>query len=284
MAFRASQIPIIGGFFDNSGDNILNEMQQNAALYQGIQAPNFKNYTPEQYEQAGLYNPTLAQYQTIQQDPELRSQQMSNLARMANLADTGLSDVDQMKFQQARDIGNEISRGGTEAALQNAEARGQAGTGLEFGMRELASQNAANRAQQAALDQAGNSAQMRALYTQAFGNALQGQSNQEFNQNAANADIINRFNQANTQTQNQGQLYNLGQQQAVANANVTNSNQAQQYNNQLQQQYYQDQLSKANGEAGANQGVANAYAAEGAADASNRNSLLQTGILGAALL
>lgn len=278
MANGLAQIPLIGGFFDNTGDQILQQEQKNQSLYGGLNTPTFNPYVPNQYYQAGVLDPTMATAETAQQDPALQKMQMSNLQRMAGLADTGLSNVDQAGYENARSIGNQVLHGGTEAALQNAQSRGQAGTGMEFGMREMAAQQGAQNAQSAALQQASDSAKMRALYTQAFGGAAGGLSAQNFNQNATNAGILNNFNMANTQAKNQAQQYNVGVAQSNANQNVGQKNYAQQYGNQMTQQQYEDQLQKVSGQAGANKGVADAYAAQGAADASNRNSLTQAGI------
>lgn len=275
MADISKQLPMVGGYFDDTGDKIKEQMAQNQGLYGNLQVPTFNPYVPQQYQQVGQYDPTMAEASTVQQDPRLQQMQMQNLQKMSGLADTGLSAVDQAGYQQARNIGNETLRGGTEAALQNAQARGQAGTGMEFGMREMAAQQGSQNSQNAALKQASDAAQMRALYTQAFGGAAGGLSQQQFGQNATNAGILNQFNMANTQAKNQGQQYNLGVAQSTSDKNVGNANQAQQYNNQLSQQGFQDQLSKVNGQAGANTGMANAHAAQGAADASNRNEQLK---------
>jgi hypothetical protein len=67
---------------------------------------------------------------------------------------TGLSAEDQLNFEKARSLGAQQSQQGAQAALQNAAARGVGGSGLEFGMREQANQEAANRAQTAGLEQA----------------------------------------------------------------------------------------------------------------------------------
>lgn len=277
MSNILSSIPIIGGLFDDSQEQALEQLRANQQLYGNLQTPDFQTYTPEQYQVAGSYDPQQAQASTISEDPTLRSAQLSALNKMAGLANTGLSDVDQAGFAKAREQADQISHSGTQAALQNAQARGVGGSGLEFVMREQAAQDAAQRAQDAGLSQASQSAQMRALYNQAFGSMAGQVRGQDYNANAANAGILNNFNMYNTQSGNQAQLYNLGQQQQVSNANVTQNNQAQQYNNQLKQQTYGDQLQKVNGQAGANTGVAQGYAAENAANTSERNS--NTGLL-----
>lgn len=261
MANLAAQIPLIGGLFDSSQQQAMDQLAKNQALYSGLQMPEFSDYKPTEYD------PTMAQANTISEDPSLKSAQMSALSKLAGLADTGLSAVDQQGFERARELGNQISNSGTAAALQNAQARGVGGSGLEFAMREMAGQNAAGRAQDAGLSQASQSAQQRALYNQAYGNALSGVRGQDFSANSANANILNNFNQYNTSAKNQAAQYNVGQQ-----------NSAQQYNNGLRQQGYQDQLQKLAGMSGANNGMAQGYAAQDAANTAARNSNTQLGM------
>lgn len=285
MAFSVgkllSGVPVIGGAFDDSDQQAIDQLKQNQALYSNINTPDYQQYKPEDYTLAGSYDPEAANATTVSEDPALRSQQQSYLMKLAGLSDTGLSDVDAAGFANARNIADQISRSGTQAAVQNAQARGVGGSGLEFAMREQASQDAAGRAQQAGLDQAAQSAKQRALYDQAYGGALGGVRAQDFSANSANANILNQFNMANTQNRNQAQLYNLGQAQNISNANTTQHNSAQQYNNQLQQQMFNDQLEKANGQSGANSGVAKGYAAENASNTANRDA--NTGLLASIL-
>lgn len=271
----ASQIPIIGGLFDDSQDQALQQLKKNQELYGNLQTPDFQKYVPDAYKVAGEYDPEKAQAQTVSEDPSLRSTQLAVLNKMAGLADTGLSDVDQAGYEHAREIGDQMVNSGTQAALQNAAARGQAGSGMEFAMREAANQAGAGRAQDAGLQQSADSARMRAMYAQMMGQDASSLRSQDFSNNAANAGIMNQFNLLNTQNANQAQQYNLGNKQNVSNMNVQNQNAAQQYNNQMTQQQYQDQLQKVSGQTGANSGMAQGYAAENAANTAARNQNTQ---------
>lgn len=273
------KLPVIGEFTDSSSDDVLDLLRQNQALYGNIQLPELKDYKPEEYQWLADFNPEDVNFQQISEDPLIRSAQMSALNRMAGLADTGLSDVDAAKFQESRDIGNQIARSGAEAAMQNAQARGVSGSGLEFANREIANQEGAKRAQDAALAQAATSAQQRALYQQAYGNQLAGLRGQDFTANQANTSILNQMNQMNTQTGNQAQMYNLQGRQGVSNQNVSGRNQAQLTNNDIAQQRFQNAMSKAAGQAGANTGMAGGYAAQGAANAATRGALTQMGMM-----
>lgn len=261
-----SQLPVVGGMFDNSGQQALDQLANNQAVYQGVGIPDQKwqNYNPESM------TPELAQASQISEDPTVRSAQLSALSKMGDLANTGLTAVDQQGYQQARDIGNQMAHSGSQAALQNAQARGIGGSGMEFANREIANQEGAGRAQQAGLAQAADSARGRANALQAYGAGLGQQRAQDFNANAANTGILNQFNMANTQAQN-----------AANQWNVQNRNNAQQYNQQgqlnLGQQNFNNQITKAGGMAQANTGMAQGYAAQNAARTSDRNMWTKIG-------
>jgi hypothetical protein len=277
-------LPVIGGLFDDSEEQAERQMREILKLYEGLETPDlqFRSYRPEEYSYIGDMTPEAAKHETISEDPRLKSAQMSHLAKLAGLAEDGLSDVDEATFMQAQLNAGQQARGNREAAMQNAAARGVSGGGLEFAMMEAGNQAAAQQAQMAQLQQAAESARQRALYSQAYGQQLGAVRGQDMNANAANADIINRFNLANTQTRNDAQAQNLQNRQAVMNANTQGRNNAQQYNAEtgraVQQQNYENQLKKTAGMAGAHQGMANTYAAQGAANADTRNKYLDTGV------
>jgi hypothetical protein len=262
MSNPLAQLPIVGGMFDSSQDDAINAIKGNKGLWDNLKTPDlqWKDYAPTAYQYGGDM-----QAQQIENDPLIRSAQMSALQKLSGLADTGLSDVDQAGYENARSIGSQVAHGADQAALQNATSRGVAGSGMEFAMREQGAQDAASRAQQAGLQQAADSARQRALYQKTYGDALSSQRGQDFQQSAANTDILNKFNQANT-----------GRRDQVNQANTAGSNQAQMYNNQgqinTQQQNFNNQLSKTGGQTGANGQVANAYAAENAANTAGRNA------------
>lgn len=252
-----SQRALIGQFFDPSEQNAMNALGAAPAGYQNLQTPNL---------QAQTYNPQAYNYQTVSQDPTIKSAQMSYLNKLAGLSDTGLSAVDEANYARAGQLANQQYAGNQAAALQNAQARGVAGGGLEFALKEQADQNASTNQNNANLQQAATSAQQRALYNQAYGNALNQQQQQQTGLSKTNADIINQFNQLNTGNQNQAQLYN------------------QQYPNQLAQQNYQNQLSRLGGLSNANQALAQGYAAQNAANTSGRNQDTKTLMSGLSFL
>lgn len=268
-------LPVVGGIFDDSDEMALDQFRKSQRIWEELGLPEYSDYVPEMYEYQGDYRPEEAEATLVEQDPAIISRQLAALDQLSGLADSGLSQVDELGFAEARELGSQMARSGREAAIQDAQARGVSGGGLEFALREIANQKGSNRAAQAAREQAAKSAEMRALYQSAYGDALAGFRNQGFNENATNADILNRFNQFNTQYRNDAQLRNLDVQQAVGNANVDQRNYAQQYANDLQDRRFQNRVTKAEGMTGANTGMAQGYAAQNAARTANRNANTQ---------
>lgn len=267
-------LPVIGGLFDDSEEKAMGQLQKNQDLYSGLSVPDIERlgFSPEEYSLAGDIRPEDASYQTVSEDPRLRSSQLQNLAGLSELAQNGLSDVDKLGYNQARQIGSQQAQARRQSAMQDAQARGVAGGGLEQALREMGSQEGANRAQQAGLQQAADSSRQRALYQQAYGDSLSQMRGQDLTANQSNANIINQFNMANTQARNQAQQQNLANHQQVGNANVDQRNAGHQQKIDLAQQAYQNQLNKVQGQTGANMGAAQGYAAESAANANRRKA------------
>lgn len=244
-----SELPLVGGMFDDSQDQAMAQYKKNQDLYNQYQPPelSYGNYNPQQY-----------QYQSIDSDPAIRSMQLSALNKMGNLADTGLSDVDKATFSQAQEQANQQARGSREAIQQNAMARGMGGSGLQFAMQEQGNEAANQRAHDQNLQQASDSARQRALYTQAYGSGLQGLRGQDTDIASRNANIANQFNQMNTSSANQAQLQNI--------------------NNQFNagQQNWQNRMNWMNGSTGANNQMARGYEGISANNQESRNAGMNT--------
>lgn len=234
---------------------------KNRDLLDAIKDPVYAQYAPE------LYSNESANYELINDNPLLKSAQMAALAKMAGLADSGLSDVDQAGYEKARDLGGQMQKAGTAAAMENAAARGVGGSGLEFATREIANQEASRRAQDAALTQAADSARQRALYAQAYGNQLAGVRSQDAQTATANAGIINQFNQMNTQNRN-----------ATNNANVNSRNDAFKYNEGLKDKTFNNQMARATGQMANNNQMADIAMAQSAQNQAANNTLLNAGL------
>lgn len=252
---------ILGG--DNSADDVKRLMAENQRLFGDLETPEYAEYNPE------LYDNEIANYQLNSEDPALRSKQLEALSQFGDLANEGLSDTDRAVFAQARGVGDQMARSGTQAALQDAQVRGVGGSGQEFALREAANQGGAQRANEAAVAQAAASAQARQRALEAYANQAGGMRDQDYRNSSANTNVVNDFNKLNTQNRN-----------TTNAANVDAKNSAFKYNQGNQTQAFNNNVAKINGQTGANTGMANAYAAQGAAETADRNQLLQLGATG----
>jgi len=255
------------GFFDGADDSLdvaKQALNRNRLMYDQIALPEYQEFNPE------LYNSESYNAELIAEDPMLKSKQQGSLKMLEQLANQGLSAEDEAGFAQARDMGAQQARSGTQAAIANAEARGVAGGGMEFAMREMANQGGAQRSQAAGLEQAAAAARQRALAAQAYQSALGQQRDGDYRANSANTNIVNQFNQANTNQRN-----------AVGQANTDARNGAFQYNQNLKDKNYGNQIGRADRIAGFNDREGELDAAEKEA-ARKRRAAIGSAIGGAA--
>jgi hypothetical protein len=246
---------------DNSMDAMLRQLEKNRGLYNAIKLPEYKEYSPE------LYNPESATAQLTSEDPVVKSKQLEALSKLSDLSSEGLSDADVAGFAKAQSVGNQVARQGTQAALQNAAQRGISGSGLEFALRDSANQDAAERAQQAGLEQAAARSNQRNQYLQAYAGQLGQTRDQNYRADAGNSNVLNQFNMANTQARNQaGQL------------NTANKNDAFQYNQGLKDKNYQNEIGRADRIAGMNTQQGQMEAAD--AEARRRRQQAMAGMAG----
>lgn len=247
---------LFGGSSDKGYAAAYMQNLKNQAMYDSLELPEYDEYNPE------LYNIESANYELMTEDPVTKSMQMSALAKMAGLAESGMSDVDAAGYAEARSLGNQQSRAGTQAAVQDAQNRGVAGSGMEFAMREIANQGGAERSNKAALQQAADSARQRALYAQAYGQQVSGMRDQDARTSQANTNVINQFNQANTNARNANNA-----------ANVDQRSSAFMYNEALKDKNYQNQVGVVDRKAGLNKEQAQISAAQAAAEAKKRQAM-----------
>jgi hypothetical protein len=236
-------------------------LDRNRVLLDSIALPEYEQWIPETYDLES------ANYSLVQEDPILRAYQMQALQKMAGLANDGLSAEDQAAFAEAKNQAGQMARGNTEAAIQNAQNRGVAGSGMEFALREMANQGATERARASNMDQAAASARNRVLYNQAYMQGTSQARGDDARTNTANANILNQFNMANTQARNQA---------GANNANLKND--AFQYNQNLKDKNFNNQMSRATGHMNLNNQEADARMAE--AEAKRRRDQGIGGLIG----
>lgn len=223
------------GAASNAANMTEEERVRQAALARlaAIQDP---TYSSQQY-QTETYNPELyaspedAAYQEVEIDPRIREYQLAALSQLADRYN-GAADAQMNAEQyQARNQASRLAQGREGAIVQNMQARGMGGAGMEAVLRAQAAQEGANRAQAGGLQAAQNMALQKlagqASYLQGMG-SFRGQEQQMAGQNA---DIINRFNmhntgmrnqtnQANVDMKNKGSLYNIGAKAGDRAANI----------------------------------------------------------------
>lgn len=281
---RAGKTPKTKDYFNTLETPNTNDMelQLQQLVQQGV-------ITPED-AQAALVGDSAMSGITL--DPKLKENQMAALSQLSGIVEGGgLSDPDRAALMKLNNEEDTHARGAREAILQNAQARGVGGSGLEI-MAELQNaQDAAGRASMRGTDVAAD-ARNRALQAIMEQGNLSGQiANQEFGQKAQVAgaqDAIAKFNAqnqqginlANTQAHNSAQEANLASKQNISNQNVGLNNQQQEYNKNLIQQNYENELKKRSGQAGIAQGNA-AAAGQNSQNQANANNQMISTVIGA---
>jgi hypothetical protein len=252
---------IVGGILGLSS-------KDNADWYDGVIPPSVaqQELVLERMVQEGILTPEDAEYfaanptafETIATDPALQDAQMNALMGLQDVAQSGGLNA-QAKARLA-DIAKEEGvreRGGREAIMQQAQARGQGGSGFEMLNLLKNQQESAGRASDRGT-QVSADAEARAL--EALMNSGQMAGNmrsQEFNEKAKKAEAIDALNRFNVQNQtstnrfnvanrNAAQESNLSNRQRISDANVGLANKQQTHNKDLLQQQFNNQLNKAN--------------------------------------
>lgn len=237
-------------------------------------------------EDAQVYLQQASSMNDISTDPRFNAAQMDALNSLQDLsAHGGMTTTDKANLNQIAADEASKQRGSREAILQNAQARGVGGSGLELLAQLQNQQDSATRQNQRDLDVAGQ-AQSRALQALQSAGSLSGQMQaQQFGQKAEVAkanDAISNFNtqnqnaigQANTVAHNNAQASNLANAQRISDANVGTRNTQQMNNANLQQQNFQNQMQRAGG-------IANALS--GQAQTANQAGSQNMGVLGSAV-
>jgi hypothetical protein len=218
-----------------SSSSAENQAKRNLQELQNIPLPELKNLKLEDNLARLLRQLSPTELKQIQENPQLLQAQMGALGKLEDItAGGGLSAADRGRIGQ---IGREeaiAERGQRQALMQNAQARGLGGSGLELSSLLGAQQAGANRAANRDID-VENLAQQRALQAiNAQGELAGNIRGQEFDQAARAAQAQDIINQFNTSGYNKARL---------AGANIRNQQRI--YNTQeLPQQRYQNQLAR----------------------------------------
>ena len=229
----------------------------------------------------------------ISLDPNLKKSQMDALLGLQDISDSGgMTAMDRANLNRIASEEQARTRGARDAIMQNAQARGMGGSGMELMNQLLNEQESATRGSQRDLDVAGM-AQERALQALMQGGQLAGQIGaQDFGQQAQVAqanDAISRFNAQNQQNQinqnvqarNAAQAGNLAQSQRIADSNTVLRNEQQLHNKGLEQVRFDNEMKKRSGQAGIAQGNSQAAGQDSWGRAGATNQLIG-GLIGGA--
>jgi polyhydroxyalkanoate synthesis regulator phasin len=286
---------ISGGAYDSARSSA----EKGAKAFDQVNLPTAEELQYQLYELVNNGDMTPEQAKAVMQqqselggitlDPKLKQAQMEALTQLQDIGQNkGLTDMDRAQLAQIQGEEAAQSRGAREAILQNAQARGMGGSGLEMLSQMKNQQDSATR-QSGRDTQVAGMAQQRALQAIQGAGQLGGQIGaQDFGQQAqiaAAKDAINQFNTANQNkavlsnqaANNAAQQFNLQKQLEVNKANTDIKNQQAGMPAQAKQQVAQNQLSKAGGQAGAQNAVTQADIARGAANTQVFGSILGAG-------
>jgi len=225
----------------------------------------FSSITPEAYQVIGNYAPQVAPL-IREQAPQLvtgnaasqegRQGQLDAYRQMLSMA-RGTDPTLKIKLDEAAARSQQEAQQRQGAVLEDAQRRGQYGSGLQFLAQLQGAGDSMSRGAQSGRDAALAAYQSKLNAIRDSGSMGRELANDEYSIQAQNAAIINAFNQRTSaaaqaqmnlqnQIMNQGQQYNLDRGQDVANRNTASRNDAQRYNlenkNRLATQAYNSQI------------------------------------------
>lgn len=258
------------------------ERERVKEMLDNVQSPNFDpaKLSPEQYAVVRKYVPKAASF-VAEQAPQLvkadsagavagRGAQMDALNRLRNLSASGTDEQSQLLQQEATNAANVANRGRQGAISEDFRNRGAGGSGLEL-LAQLTNAQGANEIQAQNSRQGALQAIQTKLQAMRDSANLGGQVRQEDVQmEGANNDIWNSFNQRTAQrqqqygdnvanTMNEGDRFNVTNEQDIANRNTTNGNEYKKYNqgrdDRLKQATYDNTMGKVKVQAGISDGA-----------------------------
>lgn len=263
-------------------------------LIDAVQAPNFdmSSLTPEDYKVVGKYNPQLIDF-VEEKFPELvkadsreakegLEAQRAALNKFRNLGQTGRDLESDILTENAAKQAAIQGQGMIGSIRENMAQRGISGGGSELAQSLIAAQGAQNRAsmtsQQAAMEAYRNRLQAMRDAANLGGNMR----SEAIGIESQNKNAINSFNQRyaarkqdwsqnQADRSNDGQRFNLTNEQDIANKNVGTRNQYQvgerDRRDNLQQREYDNEMDKVRAQAGITSGAREDARASGQANA-----------------
>lgn len=282
---------LLGNIFASNDKNKARELAQeayNELAAMGLPPDLSRAIILQKFQEAGSMSPEMEQaidigiseVSQIQEDPSLKQAQTGALQQLQQVAKGGLRPEDRAAYNELRNKSQQAQQGRSGLIQQQFQARGQGGQGAELAAQIANAQSGANQMSQQG-DQISADASRRALEALSSSGQLAGQvRGQDFDVNrtkAGAADQFKQFNAANSMAiqsrniaaKNAAQAANLANQQAIANANVGQSNQELLRQQDAQRQFWNDKMARQQAVSGAKLGQANIFAGQAANTAQN---------------
>jgi len=281
-------LPIVSGILGSEAaagakKNSENDMKAALAAYTNINLPDIEKMrlALEQYQSQGNLTPSTettqqlgdTALQNVNLDPKYNEATMSALAKMSQVAEQGLPDVDRAQLQSMLNQSNQQNTSNQKAILENRAARGMGGSGDELAAQLASAQGSSNQASEQALQLASIAAQRKLDASDragSLGNTLQQADYGRQKDLYGKQDAIAEFN-ANQRTNsqmrnvdrgNRAQEINLAANQNLSNKNVDTRNDQQKFNKGLEQNNFDNAIKKAGGVSAGYQNMANLNAGQ----------------------
>lgn len=282
MSWLALAAPVVTGIAGNvlsQGDRSAanDNMKESLRAYEGISLPDLEKMrlSLEEQQSAGNMTPTYetlnnlgpTALQNIALDPKYNQYTMQALAKMGQVSEEGLPEVDRAQLQNILNNNSQQNVSQQKSILENRAARGMGGSGDELAAQLSSSQAGANRSSNEALQLAALSAQRKLDATANLGTLANQLGQTEYNRQKdlyGQTDAISQFNATNSQNlsgrnvdrTNQAEQAKFANLQNISNNNTATRNNEQQYNRGLEQQQFNNRVAKASGVAQGYQNMA----------------------------
>lgn len=215
-----------------------------------------------------------SEMEDISIDPRLREAQMLALQELQERGETGFTAEDRAQLGEMRRAEDARAQAAQQGILAEAAARGTMDSGMALAAKLAAQQGSAQRAMQGAEQMAAQGAAARRQALMQAGQMGGQMAQQQFGQQAQQAQAADAINRFNVQNRQQVASQNLASRQRIADEKARLANQQQMYNKGLLQQQFQNEMSKAGATGQAAGNLAAQYGQQAQAKASQGTALM----------
>ena len=223
--------------------------QQMMARLDAIKDPELKQVVMDNPELVGLMEAEQlgpSEMEDISVDPRLREAQMQALQQLQERGETGFTAEDKAQLGEMRRAEDARAQAAQQSILAESAARGTMDSGMALAAKLAAQQGAAQRGMQGAEQMAAQGAAARRQALMQAGQMGGQMAQQQFGQQAQQAQAADAINRFNLQNRQDIAGRNLAARQSLADQTRATSFQ----NQQLANQYQMDKFNVAMGKAG----------------------------------